>query len=304
MVAKIANVVAVAAFVCLIVGFGCAVQIASESLYAPVKYETAAHKKYRAYKQPIEKTESVEAATARYTWWLTAFTGILAIATIGLGIATLGLYFAGERQLEHARQEAISTGFNRTVQFEQISEQISTLRQSAEAAQQSADSTRDLVRTADNTARRELRAYIGIEWARISSPNWGNSFVGEVQIKNTGQTPALRVIHFITSQVFPPGAPTNLRMPAQKRGQIPIAPGMAFTLNTPIVIGFNDIGVIDKRQREIFVWGRVQYFDIFGAPQYIEFRFRNGEPIRAHNGTTMQTVGWILDAEDEGNSTS
>jgi hypothetical protein len=61
-------------------------------------------------------------------------------------------------------------------------------------------------------------------------------------------------------------------------------------------------GTIDNRQRTIFAWGRVDYFDIFGDPQHFEFRFRSGDSIRAHDGTVMRTVGWRMDAEDQGNS--
>jgi hypothetical protein len=52
--------------------------------------------------------EKTDEALARYTWWLTFFTGILAFAPIGLGISTLGLYLAGERQLKLARNEFVS----------------------------------------------------------------------------------------------------------------------------------------------------------------------------------------------------
>jgi hypothetical protein len=31
------------------------------------------------------------------------------------------------------------------------------------------------------------------------------------------------------------------------------------------------------------------------------FRFRSADAIRMHNGTVMTTVGWRMDAEDEGN---
>jgi hypothetical protein len=39
-------------------------------------------------------------------WAIAIFTGILAVATIGLGFATLGLYRAGERQLSHLKNTA------------------------------------------------------------------------------------------------------------------------------------------------------------------------------------------------------
>jgi hypothetical protein len=47
--------------------------------------------------------------TAYFTLWLVAFTGILAVSTIGLGVATLGLYQAGKNQIELARAEFAAT---------------------------------------------------------------------------------------------------------------------------------------------------------------------------------------------------
>src|ERR1700704_4662056 len=37
---------------------------------------------------------------AYFTLWLVGFTGVLAVSTIGLGIATVFLYRAGEKQIE------------------------------------------------------------------------------------------------------------------------------------------------------------------------------------------------------------
>jgi hypothetical protein len=56
-----------------------------------------------------EAKEKPEQALARYTLWLTVFTGVLAFATVGLGIATVGLYAAGEKQFGLARDEFIAT---------------------------------------------------------------------------------------------------------------------------------------------------------------------------------------------------
>jgi hypothetical protein len=50
-----------------------------------------------------------EESIAEYTWWLAVLTGLLAIATIGMGGATIGLYVSGDRQLKLARDEFNST---------------------------------------------------------------------------------------------------------------------------------------------------------------------------------------------------
>lgn len=72
--------------------------------YTMIEQERANSKKSGAQDHAIHEGEKAEEALARYTWWLTLFTGILAIATVGMGAATLGLYFAGERQIKLTRE--------------------------------------------------------------------------------------------------------------------------------------------------------------------------------------------------------
>jgi hypothetical protein len=73
-----------------------------QSRYAPINYSTSAEKQRGA--DSTTNQESPEAAIARYNWWLMIFTGILAVATIGLGSATVGLYLIGEKQIEIANK--------------------------------------------------------------------------------------------------------------------------------------------------------------------------------------------------------
>lgn len=51
--------------------------------------------------------EKTDEALAEYTLWLMAFTGILAVATIGLGAATVGLYLTGEKQVAITREALV-----------------------------------------------------------------------------------------------------------------------------------------------------------------------------------------------------
>lgn len=57
-------------------------------------------------KRPQEEREKSDDALARYTFWLTVFTAVLALATLGLGVATLFLYFAGEKHVAVAMRAA------------------------------------------------------------------------------------------------------------------------------------------------------------------------------------------------------
>jgi hypothetical protein len=160
-----------------------------------------------------------------------------------------------------------------------------------------------LVRGAEKTAERQLGAYIGVEWCRVATNDGGVTFTVEVQIKNAGQTPAYDVSHRITADLqIMHGERLDFAMPDRSPGIIPIAPGIPFILRTPIAIGgpsgVSTIGI----GRTIFAWGRVDYLDVFDKPQHLELRFRSADPIRAHDGTVMRTVGWRMDAEDQGNT--
>jgi hypothetical protein len=61
------------------------------------QHETSTYSEQNAGNQTAK--EKADEALARYTWWLTVFTGIMAFATVGLGIATVGLYSTGEQQI-------------------------------------------------------------------------------------------------------------------------------------------------------------------------------------------------------------
>jgi hypothetical protein len=166
--------------------------------------------------------------------------------------------------------------------------------------------TYQLVSNGKVSAERQLRAYISLEWSRIVSGDGGNTFTVEVQIKNAGQTPALRVRHRMAAEVWVQHtAALSFATPEIDPSEIPIGPGISFTLRQPIAVGgASGTGSIDVGQRLLFVWGSVEYFDIFDEPRTLEFRSRSGDPIRAHDGTVMRTVGWALDSEAEGNRTT
>ena len=153
-------------------------------------------------------------------------------------------------------------------------------------------------------SQQQLGAYVGVESCEVVSADWGNTFIVEVRIKNAGQTPAFNVTHSIKAdlQVLH-GDPLNFDLPDRNPGKLPIAPGFLFALRAPIAIGgASGTTSIEVGQRTIFVWGRIDYEDVFDKPQHLPFRFRNGEAIRKQVGDAMKTVGFRMEPCDEGNS--
>ena len=169
-------------------------------LIEPENYEQSADDNYQNY-CPTFVAGSLLLSERGFQWIkredndkavVAAFTIVLGISTIGLWLATIGLYQAGERQLAHFKAESDAADFHRTAQFEQIAEQITALRQSAEYAEATAHETQRLVWTAEDTAMRQLRAYVVAGAKSVDIRGTENEVWVSVQItiKNTGQTPA------------------------------------------------------------------------------------------------------------------
>jgi hypothetical protein len=162
-----------------------------------------------------------------------------------------------------------------------------------------------LVKSAEKTAERQLGAYIGIEWCKVISNDWGNTFEVEVQIKNAGQTPAFDVTHRIAVglQILH-GEPLDFSMPKRRPSKLPIAPGITFILRTPIAIGgASGSRTITSGERAVFAWGRIDYEDVFDIGRYVEFRFRSAEIIRSTDaGGAIHVTGWRMDPEGDGNT--
>jgi hypothetical protein len=104
---RIPNAVFLALFVCLTVGFGSIVGISSlnpkpQTHQSPTQNSATKNEPKTDSKTIEERHQVTEEAIAYYTKWLMFFTAILAIATVGLGAATVG-------QLRLGRAEFIST---------------------------------------------------------------------------------------------------------------------------------------------------------------------------------------------------
>ncbi len=208
------------------------------------------------------------------------FTIVLAISTIGLWLATIGLYQAGERQLAHFKGESEAADFHRTSQFEQIAEQISALRQSAEAAESQVLETRELVWTGHLNAQRQLRAYVVADArdVEIVGPENEVRVTVRICIKNTGQTPAhdLRVVSKTELIEHPIKMPFDFTLVS---GPDPSA----------AVLGAGELTESESRPERpfggdemmmaraeeagarIYTWGTITYRDVFGNAHYTNF---------------------------------
>ena len=100
-------------------------------LYGPnttIEQADAAYEQKAAKHEAKSKKEETDEALAWYTLWLMGFTGVLAFATIGLGVATVGLYLTGEKQIRLIRR-------NSATQSRQMQNSITEAKRAADIAE-------------------------------------------------------------------------------------------------------------------------------------------------------------------------
>lgn len=122
----------------------------------------------------------------RYTFWLMAFTAVLAVATLGLFLVTWSIAKSTEHLAELAR-----------IQAEDAKSAIEQATRQAIAAEKSSEMAAKALDVSLDTARKQLRAYIsftekGKENVRDGIYATTTTFA-RIFYKNVGQTPALQL---------------------------------------------------------------------------------------------------------------
>jgi hypothetical protein len=133
--------------------------------------------------------------TAYFTLWLVAFTGVLAISTIGLGWATLGLYKTGERQIRLNAETAAT-------QSRDMQDSIAASMIAANAASQSAE-------VAEQTLLASGRPLILLEMLNTDNIGFalGTHPSMDIRFVNHGSAPAILKVCFIELLDNPPAPP-------------------------------------------------------------------------------------------------
>jgi hypothetical protein len=221
---------------------------------------------------PPSHRNATDEAIAEYTKWL-------AIFTLFLVLATIGLFVSGERNVEVARK-------------------------TASAAKESADATRDSVKLAENTTQRQLRAYVSIIDAFIKLVDDDAAIETTIFLKNSGQTPGYKFRTTTRVEIGAPptkGSPYTDLIPAQSRSII--GPGAIHNIGPiKIVFGPGELQAIRNGSRTIFVWGRADYVDAFGVERHFIFRALNGRELVNTDVATgrVNWRGWAVMPSPEG----
>lgn len=158
--------------------------------------------------------------------------------------------------------------------------QLRLMKRSMRVAEMAAVATEDSVNIMRDTATRQLRAYISIDCARIEFPEPGVPKV-TVTIKNSGQTPAHNLRHWIHQWIerYPlsidlPEPPDDFVMSSSVLGS-GATHEMQIIHPKPIIkpCCIHEIGTPDAT---IYVYGAVTYQDVFGNEHFIKYRLMHG----------------------------
>lgn len=160
--------------------------------------------------------------------------------------------------------------------------------------------TRDLVRGAEKTAERQLRAYVLVEKVTIIDFAKNKQPRIHAVMRNTGQTPAFK-LHFAANATllpYPATSPFVFNWPSKRIYSV-IGPGAATTITIAprLVLTEQDIADVLEKRTAIYVYGRIEYEDAFGRDQWSEFRV-------IHGGNLGPSANDLMQDCDEGNDAS
>lgn len=191
------------------------------------------------------------------------------------------LWRASEGQLEHAKNEAMSAALKRVREEARLNEQINIARQSADAAQMSAE-------TMKNAAEQELRAYVFMEGGSTKlidvvtdeATQKKEPFIeGYIKLVNFGRTPATNYRNWTMMGIHPANAPPFAQA-SEGFGKAILAPTSG--MDVPVHCGpisDADLAAIRSEIKRIFVWGEVLYTDVFGGDRFYRYYFWNAKEI-------------------------
>ncbi len=133
------------------------------------------------------------------------------------------------------------------------------------------------VRDARKSNERQLRAYIHVRDVVVSLMN--SEFDPNVQIiiKNYGQTPARRVTNTLFVDFISHPFDSSFDLKRGVVGQVTdLAPGQkVFSQTTISRSKFSSMKPsIESKKVRMYVFGRIEYFDVFGHARATEYRYR------------------------------
>jgi hypothetical protein len=168
-------------------------------------------------------------------------------------------------------------------------------------------STNKLVEGAEDTAKRQLRAYVSVTPTKLNGPANISHYFSMI---NHGQTPARDVMETGLMDVFPYPLPPNFPFPAlpgPRHGRLVLHPdqtnysGLAGAART---FTQQEIAHIGTGQYRLYIYGLITYTDVFEKPHITKFCHsipRTLELIEFFNGTIPPGTPLLTESADQHN---
>jgi hypothetical protein len=169
---------------------------------------------------------------------------------------------------------------------------VSAAQRSAQAAEDAVKKSETVLAHAQETAQRQLRAYVFVKNENIDTAPGGALLVFPVKISNAGQTPA----HHLTVDCYVGFAPSEDELPwpddPEDGSRASLAPGDSiWCTESHAAFTPQAAAALDNNSVHFFIFGSITYEDIFGILRHTEFRYR----------LRKQRHGWIMAVCGDGN---
>lgn len=164
--------------------------------------------------------------------------------------------------------------------------------------------TRDLVREAQETGRRQLRAYVGIRQSDFIRIAAGEKSEFQIVVKNFGQTPAYDLETWTDIQVDTEERNlvwrfrtveqgSNWRFRWYNSGKKVLDPGADYSILSADenVLEQSAFEEIKSKRKKIFVFGKIRYRDSFRRKHITTFSFYNRPELVAGKGLVICKKG-------------
>jgi hypothetical protein len=141
--------------------------------------------------------------------------------------------------------------------------------------------TRQLVKGTEEASRRQLRAYVTVTEAHYSNDSEAELKI-TVTIQNNGNTPAKKCRGYLTGIVAAHTSQQEM-LPEpiyEGQGYGPLGAGAHTFLYTRVALAPSEYAQIAQGLKMIYLVGKVEYTDIFDAPQTLKFVLVNDQLAR------------------------
>jgi hypothetical protein len=233
----------------------------------PTSEKEARYEHYEKEEKPANE-RSIANATTALAW----ITGVLAFFTGALWLAT---YRLARDAKEAAARQAIDMQNSLRIANESVWAELDSAGSAKRAANIMAD-----------TAKRQLRAYIFEHADTDNTKQCPEGWVVDVEIRNAGQTPAydVRCASTLRPLIDPLPKDFEFNPPVFDEGMFVVNPGIprANSVKTEFMVP-SDRTAVGNGDKVLYLWGRIEYVDVFERPHFAEYRLRFQVEVRGDN---------------------